>query len=46
LQKIIEEGSPERLEAEVKRYMDFLDLLNKPLAEKASEIQDAGYFLK
>jgi ABC-type multidrug transport system fused ATPase/permease subunit len=45
LQKIIEEGSPERLEAEVKKNQSLLDNLKLQLV-RASEQKDAQYFLQ
>ena len=44
LQRLIEESSLERLEANVKVYQSFLDSLKSLLAEKASQHKDAGHF--
>jgi ABC-type multidrug transport system fused ATPase/permease subunit len=45
LQRIIDEGSPERLEAEVKKNQSLLDNLKLQLV-RASEQKDAQYFLQ
>jgi hypothetical protein len=45
LQKMIETGSPETLEAEVKRCQLFLENMKKPLLEEASRHKDAKHWL-
>jgi hypothetical protein len=46
LQKLIETSSPERLEAEVKVYKDFLDSIREPLFANSFQGKDAQYFLQ
>ena len=45
MQRILETGSPEILEAEVKRCQIFLKNLQKPMVEEASRHEDAKHWL-
>jgi hypothetical protein len=44
LQKLIEKGSPEQLEAEVRKSLEFLATLKAPLSGMVDQHKDANYF--
>ena len=46
MQKIIEKGSPEELEAEMRRSQRFLEKLKTPLVDMASVNRDARHWIQ
>ncbi len=46
LQKLMEEGSPETLEAEVRSTQKFLESLKKPMVDNAAQHRDAKHWVR